>query len=104
MVALGSIARLFRRGVHHSGSPCVRIRYRGLIMRIIPSVANTWKLPMVVALVFALLAGAILMVFLYAPTEATMGHAQRILYLHVSVSWCGLASCLVMGACSAVYI
>jgi heme exporter protein C len=44
------------------------------------------------------------MIFLYAPTEATMGHAQRILYLHVSVSWCGLIACIAMGASSAAYM
>jgi heme exporter protein C len=73
-------------------------------MRSSHSVGHTWKQLIVGALVFSLLAGAILMVFLYAPTEATMGHAQRILYLHVSVSWCGLAACLAMGVCSAAYI
>jgi heme exporter protein C len=73
-------------------------------MRSTHSVAGTCKQFIVGALVFSLLAGAILMVFLYAPTEATMGHAQRILYLHVSVSWCGLAACLAMGACSAAYV
>jgi len=73
-------------------------------MRITHSVANAWKESSVVAFVLSLLAGAILMMFLYAPTEATMGHAQRILYLHVSVSWCGLAACLTMGACSAAYM
>jgi heme exporter protein C len=73
-------------------------------MRITHSIAKTWKQLFVGALVFFLLAGAIVMMFLYAPTEATMGHAQRILYLHVSVSWCGLAACLAMGACSTAYM
>jgi heme exporter protein C len=73
-------------------------------MRILPSAADTGKQLIVGALVFSLLTGALLMIFLYAPTEATMGHAQRILYLHVSVTWCGLAGCLAMGACSAVYL
>jgi heme exporter protein C len=72
-------------------------------MQISHSVA-AWKQLIVGALVFSLLAGATLMVFLYAPTEATMEQAQRILYLHVSVTWCGLAACMAMGACSAVYI
>jgi len=73
-------------------------------MQIAHSVANIWKQHSLVGLVFSLLASAILMIFLYAPTEATMGHAQRILYLHVSVSWCGLAACLTMGACSVAYM
>jgi heme exporter protein C len=67
-------------------------------------VASTWNQVVVAVLVFSVLAGAILMTFLYAPTEATMGDTQRILYLHVSVTWCGLAACLAMGACSAAYI
>lgn len=73
-------------------------------MRHTHAVALTRKPLSVGALVFSLLACAMLMVFLYAPAEATMGDAQRILYLHVSVSWCGLAACLAMGACSAAYV
>jgi heme exporter protein C len=73
-------------------------------MRITHSVTHTWKQVVVAAVVFSLLAGAIPMMFLYAPTEATMGHTQRILYLHVSVTWCGLAACLAMGAFSAAYL
>ena len=33
-----------------------------------------------------------------------MQEAQRIVYLHVSVTWCGLTACLAMGACSAIYM
>jgi heme exporter protein C len=73
-------------------------------MRNAHSTAEAGKQLFLGALVFSLLAGAILMMFLYAPTEATMGHAQRILYLHVSVTWCGLAACVAMGACSAGYM
>jgi len=32
---------------------------------------------------------ALLMVFLFAPTERTMGHVQRIFYFHVSAAWVG---------------
>ncbi len=32
---------------------------------------------------------ALYLVFLYAPTEATMGHVQRIFYFHVSSAWVG---------------
>jgi heme exporter protein C len=44
------------------------------------------------------------LVFFVAPTEATMGDVQRILYVHVSVAWCGLASCVAMGICAAMYL
>lgn len=55
-------------------------------------------------LVAALLAAAILAIFLVAPTEATMGDAQRIVYVHVAVAWGGLAGFLVMGAAGAMYL
>jgi heme exporter protein C len=55
-------------------------------------------------LVPCLLAAAILLIFLAAPTEATMGEVQKILYLHVSVAWCSLAGCLAMGLCGALYL
>ena len=44
------------------------------------------------------------MIFFVAPTEATMGDVQRIVYLHVSVAWCGLAGCLAMGFCGAMFL
>jgi heme exporter protein C len=50
-----------------------------------------------------LLTSAIL-IFFVAPTEATMGDVQRILYLHVSVAWCGLAGCLSMAFFGAMYL
>jgi heme exporter protein C len=47
-----------------------------------------------------LVLASLLLVFLVAPTEATMGDVQRLLYLHVSAAWCGLVACLVMGFCA----
>jgi heme exporter protein C len=47
---------------------------------------------------------ALLMIFFVAPTESTMGDVQRILYLHVSVAWCGLAACVVMGCCAGMFL
>ena len=38
----------------------------------------------------ALVVTALAAAAVIAPTESTMGHAQRILYLHVSVGWLGL--------------
>jgi heme exporter protein C len=37
-----------------------------------------------------LLVAASLMVFLYAPTEKSMGDVQRVFYFHVSVGWTGM--------------
>ena len=56
------------------------------------------------AVVACLVLASLLMIFFVAPTEATMGDVQRIVYLHVSVAWCGLAGCLVMGFCGAMYL
>jgi heme exporter protein C len=39
-----------------------------------------------------------------APTEATMGHAQRVLYIHVSVAWLSLAGYIVVAAAGLMYL
>ena len=51
-------------------------------------------------LVFA----SVWMIFFVAPTEATMGDVQRIVYVHVPIAWCGLAGCVVMGVSSALFL
>jgi heme exporter protein C len=55
-------------------------------------------------IVFLSALSALAMIFLVAPTEATMGDVQRILYLHVSVAWCGLIGAVAMGLCGAMYL
>jgi heme exporter protein C len=47
---------------------------------------------------------ALLLIFVVAPTEATMGDVQRIVYLHVSVAWFGLAGYVAMGVCSGMHL
>jgi heme exporter protein C len=49
-------------------------------------------------------ATAIVAIFLVAPTEETMGDAQRIVYIHVSVAWMGLASFVLMAATGGMYL
>lgn len=44
------------------------------------------------------------LVFLYAPTEATMGHVQRIFYFHVSSAWVGLFAFFITFLSSAIYL
>jgi heme exporter protein C len=39
-----------------------------------------------------------------APTEASMGDAQRIVYIHVAVAWLGLLGYVVMAAAGAMYL
>jgi heme exporter protein C len=55
---------------------------------------------MVACLMFA----AVSMIIFVAPTESTMGDVQRIVYLHVSVAWCGLAAIVAMGFCGAMFL
>jgi heme exporter protein C len=51
-----------------------------------------------------MVATAIIAIFLVAPTEATMGDAQRIVYIHVSVAWTALASFVIMAATGGMYL
>lgn len=55
-------------------------------------------------LVAGLTSAAILAVCLLAPTEKTMGEAQRIVYLHVSVAWLALAGFVVMAGAGLMYL
>ena len=48
--------------------------------------------------------GAIVAISLLAPTEATMGHAQRIVYVHVAVAWLGLAGILTAAVGGLLYL
>jgi heme exporter protein C len=54
--------------------------------------------------VLCMLCTSLVLIFFVAPTEATMGDVQRILYLHVSVAWCGLAGCIAMAFCGGMYL
>jgi heme exporter protein C len=54
--------------------------------------------------VLALAATALWSIFFVAPTEETMGDVQRIIYLHVAVAWCGLASMIALGFCGGAYL
>lgn len=51
-----------------------------------------------------LLAAAIFAVCLFAPTEQTMGHVQRIVYIHVAVAWFGLLAFVSMAVCGIGYL
>ena len=57
--------------------------------------------PVIVAL---LLVAAILAAFCLAPTERTMGDAQRIVYVHVPVAWLGLLGMVVMAVSGGLYL
>jgi heme exporter protein C len=67
---------------------------------------TTWRLVDLSAeiLTAGLLMAALWAILLLAPTEQTMGHAQRIVYVHVAVAWLGLAGFLVMAGSGVVYL
>ena len=56
------------------------------------------------ALAAGLVPIALAVVFLVAPTEPTMGQAQRIVYVHVAVAWLALAGFMVMAASGGMYL
>lgn len=56
------------------------------------------------SLITCLVLTSLVLIFFVAPTEATMGDIQRILYLHVAVAWCGLAGFAGMTIFGAVYL
>lgn len=51
-----------------------------------------------------LLTAATLMVFLYAPTEKSMGAVQRVFYFHVAVGWMGMLGFLCAMVAGIVYL
>lgn len=51
-----------------------------------------------------LLAASLLMVFFYAPVEATMGLVQKVFYFHVANAWAGMLSFIVAAVAGAVYL
>ena len=55
-------------------------------------------------LVAVLLTGAIVAIFVLAPTERTMGATQRIVYVHVAVAWFALLSFVIMATAGAMYL
>ncbi|MDP2931926.1 MAG: cytochrome c biogenesis protein [Chloroflexota bacterium] len=56
------------------------------------------------AVSFLLMAASLYMVFVYVPTEATMGIVQRIFYLMVPVAWLSLLSFLIVFIGSILYL
>ncbi len=54
--------------------------------------------------VVGLLTAAILAAGFLAPTESSMGHAQRIVYVHVPVAWLGLLAFLTMAGSGLAYL
>ena len=56
------------------------------------------------ALGFVLMVTALSLVFLYVPTEKTMGDVQRIFYFHVPIAWISLLAFLVIFISSILFL
>jgi heme exporter protein C len=48
--------------------------------------------------------GALSMVFLYAPLEATMNYVQKIFYFHISNAWVGMLGFIVAAIAGVIYL
>jgi heme exporter protein C len=48
--------------------------------------------------------GALAMVFLYAPLEATMNYVQKIFYFHISNAWVGMLGFIVAAITGVIYL
>jgi|SRR5579859_2923113 len=70
--------------------------------------AASGRLPIISMLLLALtfigMMISIAMIFLYAPTDAIEGIAQRIFYFHVPVSWIGMLAFGILAAASIAYL
>jgi heme exporter protein C len=53
---------------------------------------------------FILFVAALYLVFLYVPTEASMGIVQRIFYFHVPVAWIAFLAFFIVFLCSILYL
>ena len=46
----------------------------------------------------------IYLIFMWVPTERTLGISQRIFYVHVPIGWVGMVSIIVVGIASVVHL
>lgn len=57
-----------------------------------------------IGLCFVLFVSSLYLVFVYVPTEATMGITQRIFYYHVPVAWLGLLAFIIIFVGSILFL
>lgn len=65
---------------------------------------NYLSIQLLAVLNFLLFAGSLYMVFIFVPTEESMGVVQRIFYFHVPIAWIAFLSFLVVFICSILYL
>lgn len=81
-----------------AGSPENEVTRRGTL--------QTLPLPSLLlgALTFIGMMISLWMIFIYAPTDAIEGQAQRIFYFHVPISWIGMLAFVVLTTASIIYL
>lgn len=62
------------------------------------------KLKILDIVTIILMAGAVGMVFFYAPEERIMGYVQKVFYFHVSSAWVGMLSFVVAAVAGGAYL
>ena len=65
---------------------------------------NALSMSSLLVLTFVTMLAAQLLVFMYVPTEETMGVVQRIFYFHVPLAWNSFIAFAVVFACSILYL
>ncbi len=68
------------------------------------SVNSPWPTRLFGIVAASLVFMSLVLIFFVAPTEASMGDVQRILYLHISVAWFGLVGCIAAAICGGAYL
>src|SRR5579883_2467840 len=61
-------------------------------------------LRLVLGALLVTMVAALYAIFVWAPTERTMGHVQRIFYVHVSLAWLSYLAFFVVFVCSLGYL
>jgi heme exporter protein C len=65
---------------------------------------NIFHPNILLSLTFAAMMAALALVFVYVPTEKTMGVVQRIFYFHVPLAWVCFLAYAVVFVCSLLYL
>ena len=67
-------------------------------------IPTIWRSGLLDAVASVMVVAALAAALVLAPTESTMGPAQRIVYVHVAVAWLSLANFVVVAAAGAMYL
>ncbi len=81
-----------------------RIELQSATIKTVPPAKQPLASLILGALAFIGMMVSLWMIFLYAPTEAVQGDAQRIFYFHVPMAWIGMLAFVILASASIAYI